>query len=74
MAFSTEEKNIIMILTIEKYQKLRKLSMEEVAAAAGLSVRAFYTRKKNAGNFSVDELRGLVSKLKIPAERLTRYI
>ena len=63
-------KNGIVAL-IRKYSWTYGYSLSRVAELSGMSEGTFYSRMKNPGRFSLDEINRIARAIKIPASELS---
>lgn len=59
-----------LIATIRKYAYAYGYSMDNLAAKAGMSCSTLYSRLRNPGTFSLDELNRVAKVIRIPHEEL----
>lgn len=65
-----EQRDNLIIAKINYYADLQGVAIDRLANAARISVKTMYTRRKNPGQFSVDELDGICNYLHIPITEL----
>lgn len=65
---NTEQR--ILKSNIAKYKVLQEMAMEEMAAAAGVSVRSMYSKIKDPETFRIKELRKLAKRMGVSITQL----
>ena len=65
---NTEQR--ILKSNIAKYKVLQEMAMEEMAAAAGVSVRNMYSKIKDPETFRIKELRKLAKRMRVSITQL----
>lgn len=61
-------KNSELTGTIKKYMEIRHVTADKLATAGGMSKRTYQNRMKLPGTFSLDEIRRIFDRLKVPEE------
>lgn len=69
---SKKDKELVAV--IRKYIYIRGVNVEDLAIAMRMSESTYYNRLKTPGNFSIEELRKISSKLDLPAGELLQHI
>ncbi|MBC5786775.1 MULTISPECIES: helix-turn-helix domain-containing protein [Clostridiaceae] len=65
-----EQRDNLIIAKINYYAELQGVAIDRLANAARISVKTMYTRRKNPGQFSVEELDRICNYLHIPITEL----
>ena len=65
-----EQRDNLIIAKINYYAELQGVAIDRLANAARISVKTMYTRRKNTGQFSVEELDRICNYLHIPITEL----
>ena len=60
-----------IVALIRKYAFTYGYSLSRVAELAGMSEGTFYSRMKNPGKFSLDEINRIAKGIRIPASELS---
>ncbi len=66
----SEQRDNLIIAKINYYAELQGVAIDRLANAARISVKTMYTRRKNPGQFSVEELDRICNYLHIPITEL----
>ena len=65
-----DRQNDLLVVAVRKYLYLCDAGIPELAEAMGMCPATAYSRIRSPGNFTLDELRALRRKLRIPKEEL----
>ena len=67
-------KNSELAGTIKKYMEIRHITADKLAVAGQMSRRTYQNRMKEPGTFSLDEIRRIFDRLKVPEEERRGYL
>lgn len=70
----SNEKDIRLIAKINEYQKLYNINDTDISLELGICRSTWFSRKRNAANLTLNELRLIANKCHIPINELCQYI